>query len=110
MNIQKVRDRIQEKIEKSAWTLAGLKKYERLRVELVVFAFLTLAGIIGIISSVFYAGTFRVITYSFISAMAFITFLGKAVQFKQFYILSRLSALREVKGGIEDELRINKYA
>jgi hypothetical protein len=85
------KEKIQEKIEKSAWTLAGLPKYEQIRVELVVYAFVMAIAVLGIMISAFIEiRLFSVFTWSLIFAMSGITFLSKSSQFKKFYILNLL--------------------
>lgn len=91
MKLKKIRDNIQERVEKSAWTLSGMKQFEKIRVELVIFAFLIFVCGFGIIESALIGKTLSIYSYSIMACLFFISFLGKSFIFKKMYILNKLS-------------------
>lgn len=88
MILNKLRNKIQKRIEESAWTLAGMKAYERVRVELVIWTFMFFVAVLGLFSS-FWFGLSSV-TYLILMAVSLLAFLGKAVQFRHFYMLNKI--------------------
>lgn len=88
MSWDKIRDKIQKRVEKSAWTLGGLKAYERVRIELVIWAFIFFTGVLGLLSTLIIGK--QPYTFILLMALALISFLGKSAQFRQFYMLNQI--------------------
>ena len=93
--LENKRDNMQEKVEKSAWTLSGMNSYQRVRVELVIYAFLICVGLMAVFYNGAKGNTFSVISYSILSTVFFLSFLGKSAQFRHFYRMNQLKIAEE---------------
>lgn len=94
MSWNNLRDKIQKRVEKSAWTLGGLKAYERVRIELVIWAFIFFVGVLGLFTMLLLNR--QPYTFLILIALSLISFLGKSAQFKQLYMLNKI---KEILGG-----------
>lgn len=91
MKLLKIKDKIQKRVEESAWTLGGMKQYQKIRVELIIWAYIFFVGALALITEGIFTGfTFRFFSYMFLMGISLISFLGKSVQFKRFYILNKI--------------------
>jgi len=91
MNIKKIKENIKKKIEKSAWTLGGLKVFERIRLELIIYAYLILLSGMLLLYGCFVNLGLRIYIYGVMFGLFLISFLGKSAQFKKMYLLNQIS-------------------
>lgn len=97
MGLKNLRDNIQERVEKSAWTLSGMKAYEKVRVELVIWAFIFFSSILGLFSSILASNlNFRAYILLFMIGTSCLAFLGKSFQFRHFYMLNKIKEAQNV--------------
>lgn len=91
MKLKQIRNNIQERVEKSAWTLSGMKAYEKVRVELVIWAYMFFVSVLALFSSIV-ANGFKIGSYIwlFLIGTSTLAFLGKSFQFKHFYMLNKM--------------------
>lgn len=104
MKLKQIRNNIQERVEKSAWTLSGMKAYEKVRVELVIWAFIFFVAVLALLTDIiiskliFNQFTFRIYSYLSLMGLSLLAFLGKSFQFRHFYMLNKIKeAQNEIK-------------
>lgn len=91
MNLKNLKKSIQKRVEKSAWTLGGLKNFEKIRVELIIYAYLILLSGSLLIYGCFVDIGLKIYTYGLMFGLFLISFLGKSAQFKKMYLLNKLA-------------------
>jgi len=95
---EKKRDKIQESVERSAWTLSGMSRLNKVRVQLVIYAFLICLGGLAILASGFFGSDIRVVTFSIVTTLFFLAFLGKSFEFKKLYKINKLKEIMNNNG------------
>lgn len=95
---RKKRDNIQESVERSAWTLSGMSKLNKVRVQLIIYAFLISLGGLATLASGFFGSDIRVVTFSIVTALFFLGFLGKAFEFRKIYQINKLKEMMSKNG------------
>src|SRR6056297_1596445 len=95
---KKKRDKIQEGVERSSWTLSGMSRLNKVRVQLVIFAFLICLGSLAVLISGFFGSDIRVVSYSILTTLFFVTFIGKAFEFRKLYQINKLKEMMNQNG------------
>lgn len=91
MKLKQIRNNIQERVEKYAWTLSGMKAYEKVRVELVIWAFIFFVAVLALLTDIIVSKfTFRLYSYLTLMGLSLLAFLGKSFQFRHFYMLNKI--------------------
>lgn len=92
---KKKKDNIQKSVEKSAWTLSGMGALNKVRVQLIIYAFLICLGGLAFLTSGFFGSELRVVTFSILTTLFFLSFIGKSFEFRKLYQLNKIKEVMQ---------------